>query len=72
MHAKTDSSGALRLIDVSAVIRADVSIYDNEEIQYTTDAYSTEYETDFQRESVELKAYLKSLATLIFARARLR
>ena len=55
MHAKTDSSGALRLIDVSAVIRADVSVYENKEIQYTTDAYSTEYETDFQRESVELK-----------------
>lgn len=62
VHAKTDSSGALRLIDVSAVIRADVSIYENEEIQYTTDAYSTEYETDFQRESVELKSIFEKFS----------
>lgn len=62
VHAKTDSSGALRLIDVSAVIRADVSVYENEEIQYTTDAYSTEYETDFQRESVELKSIFEKFS----------
>lgn len=62
VHAKTDSSGALRLIDVSAVIRADVSIYENEEIQYSTDAYSTEYETDFQRESVELKSIFEKFS----------
>ena len=55
VHAKTDSSGALRLIDVSAVIRADISIYENDSIQYATDAYSTEYETQFQKESVEIK-----------------
>lgn len=62
VHAKTDSSGALRLIDVSAVIRADVSVYENEEIQYSTDAYSTEYETDFQRESVELKSIFEKFS----------
>ena len=62
VHAKTDSSGALRLIDVSAVIRADVSVYENEEIHYTTDAYSTEYETDFQRESVELKSIFEKFS----------
>lgn len=62
VHAKTDSSGALRLIDVSAVIRADVSIYENEEIQYTTDAYSTEYEMDFQRESIELKSIFEKFS----------
>lgn len=62
VHAKTDSSGALRLIDVSAVIRADISVYENEEIQYTTDAYSTEYETDFQRESVELKSIFEKFS----------
>ena len=62
VHAKTDSSGALRLIDVSAIIRADVNVYENEEIQYTTDAYSTEYETDFQRESVELKSIFEKFS----------
>lgn len=62
VHAKTDSSGALRLIDVSAVIRADVSVYENEEIQYSTDAYSTEYETEFQRESVELKSIFEKFS----------
>lgn len=62
VHAKTDSSGALRLIDVSAVIRADVSVYENEEILYSTDAYSTEYETDFQRESVELKSIFEKFS----------
>lgn len=62
VHAKTDSSGALRLVDVSAVIRADVSVYENEEIQYSTDAYSTEYETDFQRESVELKSIFEKFS----------
>ena len=62
VYAKTDSSGALRLIDVSAVIRADVSVYENEEIQYTTDAYSTEYETDFQRESVDLKSIFEKFS----------
>ena len=62
VHAKTDSSGALRLIDVSAIIRADVNVYENEEIQYTTDAYSTEYETDFQRKSVELKSIFEKFS----------
>lgn len=56
VHAKTDSSGALRLIDVSAVIGANISIYQNDGIQYATDAYSTEYETQCQKDSVEIKS----------------
>lgn len=44
IYAKTDSSGALRLFDLSAVICAEVSVYDNKEINVIDDLYSTRYE----------------------------
>lgn len=56
VHAKTDSSGALRLVDIAAVIRADISVYENKEFTYSTDAYSTEFETDYNRENIPVKS----------------
>jgi len=44
IFAKTDASSLLRLFEVSATVRADISIYDNAEIKAVKDLYSTERE----------------------------
>lgn len=44
VFAKTDSSGALRMFDLSACINAEMDIYDDNEIDCINDIYSTEYE----------------------------
>lgn len=55
VFAKTDSSGALRLIDLTAVIRADISIYENVEIDCVTDSYSTAFETQQKLSNAEVR-----------------
>lgn len=56
VFAKTDSSGALRLIDMTAVIRADIEIYNDDEIECACDCYSTEFELDSKKSTVRLQS----------------
>ena len=43
IFAKTDSSSQLRLFEISAIVRADISVFNNREISVVNDLYSTEY-----------------------------
>lgn len=52
VFAKTDSSGALRMFDLSACVNAELDIYDNNETECISDIYSTEYELIPKREKV--------------------
>ena len=54
VFAKTDSSGALRLIDLSAVVCAQIAVYDNGSGTVVNDAYSTEYLLENRQEEVSV------------------
>lgn len=55
VSAKTDTAGALRLLDVSVDMRAFTEIYQNVEIETVTDAYSTKYELNSKCKPVEVR-----------------
>lgn len=55
VSAKTDTAGALRLLDVSVELRALSEIYQNVEIETVTDAYSTKYEINSKSKPVEIR-----------------
>lgn len=55
VSAKTDTAGALRLLDVSVEMRAFAEIYQNVEIETVTDAYSTKYEMNSKCKPVEIR-----------------
>lgn len=54
VFAKTDSSGALRLVDLSASIRADIAVYECTQGEIVNDVYSTRYLLDAKREEASL------------------
>ncbi len=54
VFAKTDSSGALRLIDLSATVRADIEVYNNSPCEIISDAYSTKYMLESRKEEVSV------------------
>lgn len=54
--AKTDATGALRLLDTSVFLCAQISLYAECESDIITDAYSTQYEIDLQKRSVEFRS----------------
>ena len=50
--AKTDASGALRLLDASVSVSAQIALYTDFETDVLLDAYSTQYETRLQQQQV--------------------
>lgn len=52
VFAKTDSSGALRMFDISVCVNAEIDVYDEKEIECVIDSYSTEYELKQKKEIV--------------------
>lgn len=54
--AKTDATGALRLLDTSVCLCAQLSLYTECESDVITDAYSTQYEIGIQKRNVELRS----------------
>lgn len=54
--AKTDATGALRLLDTSVYLCAQISLYAECESDVITDAYSTQYEIDLLKRSVEFRS----------------
>lgn len=52
---RADSTGAIRLLDVSVGARAKISVFKAEEIQVVTDAYSTEYEIENEIKRIEAR-----------------
>lgn len=52
VFAKTDSSGALRMFDLSVNINAEMNIYDEKTVECISDIYSTEYEIKPKKEIV--------------------
>ncbi|MEG1846354.1 MAG: DUF3794 domain-containing protein [Oscillospiraceae bacterium] len=56
VSAKTDSAGALRLLEMSAVLRAEIEMYQDVQIEGIKDAYSTKYETEQKRENIDFKS----------------
>lgn len=53
--AKTDATGALRLLDANVCVCAQIALYCDCETDLITDAYSTKYELDMQKKAVELR-----------------
>ncbi len=53
--AKTDASGALRLLDASVSVSAQISLYTDFETDVLLDAYSTQYETHLQQQQVSFQ-----------------
>ncbi len=53
--AKTDATGALRLLDASVCLCAQLSLYTDCESDVILDAYSTQYEIGMQKRNVELR-----------------
>lgn len=54
--AKTDATGALRLLDTDVCLCAQISLYTECEADVITDAYSTQYEIDLQKRNIELRS----------------
>ena len=52
VFAKTDSSGALRMFDLSVCINAELDIYDESDVECIADSYSTEYELSQKKEII--------------------
>lgn len=52
--AKTDASGALRLLDANVSVCAQLSLYEACETEVILDAYSTQYEMQMQKQNVAL------------------
>ena len=52
--AKTDASGALRLLDANVYVCAQIALYRDCETDAVTDAYSTKYEIAMQKKPMEL------------------
>ena len=53
--AKTDASGALRLLDTTVTVCASVELYQDFDTNVILDAYSTQYEMQVQQNPVELR-----------------
>ena len=53
--AKTDASGALRLLDATVTVCASVELYQDFDTNVILDAYSTQYEMQVQQNPVELR-----------------
>ena len=71
IFAKTDSSSQLRLFELSANVRADISIYDNREISVVNDLYSTEYNVVPTVANVELRDYIQTQTDTYLVRDRI-
>lgn len=54
--AKTDATGALRLLDTGVCLCAQLALYTECESDIITDAYSTQYEVDLQKRNVKLQS----------------
>lgn len=52
VFAKTDSSGALRMFDLSVSVNAELNIYDEKTVECISDIYSTQYELTQKKEIV--------------------
>lgn len=57
-EAKTDSSGENRLIDLNVKALLCVDAYENTDIVFIADAYSTEYEVKCESKSIEIMRHL--------------
>lgn len=60
---KTDSSGDMRLIDFNAKINAFITAFDEKEISFIDDAYSTIYDSKNTFKSIELLNYSDNFET---------
>ncbi len=60
---KVDSAGTMRLIDISVPLVGTLSAWDRKTIELISDLYSTEFETQTELRSVEIRRYLDSTNT---------
>ena len=60
---KADSSGDIRLIDFNAVISSFMNVFEETEVNFISDAYSTEYDVKTSCKNIEIHEYNDKIAT---------
>lgn len=71
VYAKTDSSGALRLIDVTANIKALINVYENKNLDLIDDIYSTKYNLTETRKELGIIKLVDEIQDNFLTRATL-